>query len=117
GDLSDLGRGEAGAELAAELGQLRAGQSRLEGAEQSDRLALPGEGRSRRPPRVGKLSDHADHRGRIDGAVRALVAEGGVAADDRDAELLAGIGETGDGALELPGGRRLLRVAEVEAVG
>ena len=76
-----------------------------------------GEGAAGDLRRVGQLADHADHRGRVDRAVGPLVVEGDVAADDRDAERLAGVGEAADRAVELPGGRRLLRVAEVEAVG
>ena len=65
---------------------------------------------------VGQLADHADDRRRVDRAAAALVVERDVAADDRDAERAAGVGEAGDRAGELPGDVRLLGVAEVQAV-
>ena len=111
------GCGSPVVELAALLGQLRAGEGGGEGAEQGDRVARRDEGAAGDLGRVGQLADHADHRGRVDRPVGSLVVEGDVAADDRDAERGAGLGEGADRAVELPGGGRLLRVAEVEAVG
>jgi hypothetical protein len=49
--------------------------------------------------------------------VLGLVVEGDVPADDRDPQREAGIGQAEHGPVELPGDVRLLRVAEVEAVG
>ena len=108
---------QAHLELAALLRQLRAGEARFEGADQADRVALAGEGAAGDLGRVGQLADHRHHRGRVDRPVGALVVEGDVAADDGDAERVAGVGEAADRAVELPGAGRLLRVAEVEAVG
>ena len=68
-------------------------------------------------PRIGQLADQADDRRRVDRARVGLVVERDVAADDRHAERLAGVGEALDGPVELPRDGGLLRVAEVEAVG
>ena len=62
-------------------------------------------------------AEHADHRGRVDRGGARLVVEADVAAGDRDAEGLAAVGEAADGLGELPHDRRVLRGAEVEAVG
>ena len=75
------------------------------------------EGAAGDPGGVGQLADHGDDRGRVDRPVGTLVVEGDVAADDRDAERRAGLGEGAHRAVELPGRGRLLGVAEVEAVG
>ena len=58
-----------------------------------------------------------DRRGRVDGARGALVVEGDVAAGDRRAERATGVGDAAAGLAELEEHLRLLRVAEVEAVG
>ena len=67
--------------------------------------------------RVRQLADQADDRRRVDRAAVGLVVERDVAADNRHAELLARIGKSPGRAVKLPGDRRLLGIAEVEAVG
>ena len=76
----------------------------------------------RRQPRrdlrdVADEPDAADDRRRRDRAAVGLVVERDVAGDDRDAELLGGLGDALDRLRELPADLGLLRVAEVEAVG
>ena len=106
--------GEAPAQLlelrAREVGRERARPARSRGPrldEAGHRHALG----IRQPP------DHAHDRGGVDRALRALVVERHVAAHHRHAEREAGVAEALHRTGELPGDVRLLRVAEVQAVG
>ena len=105
--------------LAAQLRELGAGgrgRPRA-GRDDGDDVALLREAEAARALGLRQLADQPDDRGREDRAGAGLVVERHVAADDRDRERAAGVGEARDGARELPGDVRLLRVAEVEAVG
>ena len=81
-------------------------------------IASPSRANPSRPARaaLGQLADHADHRRREDRPARRLVVERDVAADDRDTERLARLGQSLDRLGQLPGDVRLLGVAEVQAV-
>ena len=112
------GRELAPRRRAAELGQLGArgvGRPRP-GGDDGDDVALLREAEAAGARGLRQLAHQADDRGREDRAGARLVVERDVAADDRDAEGAAGVGEAGHRARELPGDVRLLRVAEVEAV-
>ena len=95
----------------------RSRQRGLEGTDEGDRIAVPGEPHRAGAPSVGQLSDHPDHRRGEDRAGRSLVVEGDVAAHHGHAKGLARLGQAFHGLDELPGHVRLLRIAEVEAVG
>src|SRR5699024_3083085 len=62
-------------------------------------------------------SQNRDHRGRQDRGVTGLVVEGDVAAGDRDLDVDAAVGQAVDRLAELPHDLRVLRGAEVQAVG
>ena len=66
--------------------------------------------------RALEQADAADHRRGMDRLARVLVVERDVAAHDRRAEHLAGLGHAGDRLAQHVGGVRALGVAEVEAV-
>ena len=89
---SIAGSGPATA-LAAQLGQLGAGRRGREPPDQRDRVALVREAEPSGPRRIRQAPDHADHRRREDRAGRRLVVQRDVAADDRHAERLAGLGQ------------------------
>ena len=69
---------------------------RLEGTDERDRVARPGEAEPSGPGGIGQPADETDHRGGEDRAGRRLVVERDVAADHRDPERLAGPGEALD---------------------
>ena len=94
---------------AADLGREHAGQR--------DPVALGAEAQAPGARDVGQLADQADHRRRVDRAVAPLVVERDVAADDGDPQRPAGVAEPAHALRQLPGDVRLLRVAEVQAVG
>ena len=102
---------------AAQLAELGSDERGLERADERDRVALAREPHPPGPGCAGQLADHADHGRREDRPGRRLVVERDVAADDRDTERLARLGQSLDRLGQLPGHVRLLGVAEVQAVG
>ncbi len=62
-------------------------------------------------------SQHPHHRRGIDRLAPGLIVEADIAADDRYAENLAGLGHPPDALFQLPVDLKLFRIAEVEAVG
>src|SRR5215207_8194403 len=89
-------------ELAAKLRELRSPWRRVEWSDQGDRVAI-GERQPAGLARVRKLPDQADYGRGVDRAAIRLVVERDVAADDRDAHRLAGVGQALHRAIELPG--------------
>ena len=61
--------------------------------------------------------DHTEDGRRMDGNALGIVVEADVAAGDGDLEGFAGLGQPGDGLLELPHDLGLLGIPEVQAVG
>ncbi len=110
-------RGHAAEVAVDDIGPRRAVELLGGGAEQVDRLAGVLPARRGGTGDVVEHAEHADHRGRVDGDAAGLVVQRHVAAGDGDAELLAAGGQTLDGLRELPHDLRVLRRAEVEAVG
>ena len=87
-------------------------------AEQDQRLPRFGAQPGRDAPvDVVDHAEHADDRRREDRRGAGLVVEADVAAGDRNAKRRTAVGETADRLTELPHHRRVLRRAEVEAVG
>ncbi len=86
-------------------------------AEEVDVGVVAAEARGRALRDVGHDAEHADDGGRVDRDVTGLVVEADVAAGHRDAEELAALGDAADRLAELPHDARVLRRAEVEAVG
>src|SRR5690606_19284404 len=86
-------------------------------AEQRERGAVGGERHVRAAADVVVDAEDAHDGGRVDRRVARLVVEADVAAGDRDAEVVAGVRQALDRAGELPHDARVLRGAEVEAVG
>ena len=89
-------------------------QRRARSSEQDRVTLLPA---ARDAADVRDEADAADDRRRRDRAAVGVVVERHVPGDDRDAERLAGERHPLDRLGELPADLRLLRVAEVEAVG
>src|SRR5207248_3987730 len=85
--------------------------------DQEDEVPVGAEPRHQSPVVVVDDADHPDHRGRVDGAALGVVVEADIAADDRQVERATGVGEPAGGLLQLPVDLRLVRVAEVQAVG
>src|SRR5690242_3547628 len=67
-------------------------------------------------PDIIKFSEHADHRARINGAIRALVVEADISARHRSLQRSACIADASDRFSELPEHLRLPRISEVQAV-
>src|SRR5690606_4592152 len=86
-------------------------------AEQRERGAVGGERHVRAAADIVVDAEDAHDGGRVDRRVARLVVEADVAAGDRDAEVVAGVRQALDRAGELPHDARVLRGAEVEAVG
>jgi len=84
------------------------------GRHEDDVAASPGPGNE---ADVGDEPDAAHHRRGRDRAPVGVVVERDVARDHRHAESVGGPSDAFDRLFELPADRRLLRVAEVEAVG
>src|SRR6202035_35418 len=86
-------------------------------AHDRDPVALFAEAEPAGPRHIRELADHADDRRRGDRALGPFVVQRDVAADDRDAECAAAVAKAPHRFGQLPGDVRLLRIAEVQAVG
>ena len=84
-------------------------------AQQEDTVAARPAGRDRR--HVAHEADAADHGRRRDRAAAGLVVERHVSRDDRNPQLVRGLGDPVDRLRQLPADLGLLGVAEVQAVG
>ncbi len=110
-------RGQAAEVVVDHLGPGRAAELLTRVAQQVQQLAVLLEGDRRAPGHVVDDAEDRDHRGGVDGGLAGLVVERDVAARDRGAQLQAAVGQAAHGLRELPHDRRVLRRAEVQAVG
>ena len=83
----------------------------------ASRIASPASPAAGYSPHVGHETDAPDDGCRMDRAAVGVVVERDVARDDRQTESLARLRHPLDHLRELPPDLRLLRVAEVEAIG
>jgi hypothetical protein len=103
--------------LVGDPGPLRAGQLRPRLAQHQQHIAVVGEAHRHALADVLDQAEHADDRGGMDGRRAGGVVEADVAARDRDAQFGTAVGEPAYRLGELPHHRRILRRAEVQAVG
>ena len=102
--------------LVGHPGPLRAGQFGPRLAEQQHDVAVGGEAHRYPHGHVVQDAEYAHDRGRVDRRGTGLVVEAHVPAGDRDAQLLAAVGQSADRLGELPHDAGVLRRAEVQAV-